>query len=68
MTLLLGDIGTQFFVIVEGLVSLQVPTTFETDCITPEDLFIFLMENEQDIDWLQLKEFVSFLSQESGSA
>jgi hypothetical protein len=51
MTLLLGDIGTQFFVIVEGIVSLKVPTVFETDSITPEDLFIFLMDNEQDIDW-----------------
>jgi len=58
MTLLLGDIGTQFFVIVEGRVSLKVPTVFETDSITPEDLFIFLMDNEQDIDWASFKDIL----------
>ncbi len=58
MTLLLGDIGTQFFVIVEGRVSLKVPTVFETDSINPEDLFIFLMDNEQDIDWASFKDIL----------
>jgi CRP-like cAMP-binding protein len=53
-------------VIVEGIVSLKVPTVFETESITPEDLFIFMMENEQDIDWPSFKDFLQDNSSSNG--
>jgi hypothetical protein len=55
----LGDIGSQFYIIISGNVSLKVPTVLENDAISPDDLFFFMMENESDIDWEEFKSIVS---------
>ena len=46
----IGDIGTIFYIIIEGQVSLRVPTTYEGH-FSAEELLIYFIENMEDIDW-----------------
>lgn len=48
--MLLGDIGTIFYIIIEGSLSLKIATFYEAD-LSAEELFLFLLENKGDIDW-----------------
>lgn len=48
---LLGDIGKTFYIILEGSVSLKVPTIQE---VALEDLLAHVLSHESEIDWRQL--------------
>ncbi len=49
----LGDVGTTFYIILEGQISLKVPNYHDV-VATAEDLLVFMIENEAEIDWKQL--------------
>jgi hypothetical protein len=44
------DVGSLFYIILEGSVILKVPSLFEAE-LTAEDLLVFMLENESEIDW-----------------
>ncbi len=46
----IGDIGTLFYIILEGSVNLRVPTAYEAE-LSCEEIFLFMLENIKDIDW-----------------
>jgi hypothetical protein len=56
----IGDGGTLFYIIIDGEVSIKIPTVLEKE-LTVEELFIFLIENEAEIDWETLKSNMAFL-------
>ena len=51
----IGDTGTLFYIIVEGQVALKIPTFLEAPEMSLEDLYVFMMENETEINWEALQ-------------
>jgi hypothetical protein len=52
--LCLGEAGSLFYIILSGEVVIKIPTVLEKE-LTVEELFLFLLENEAEIDWEGLK-------------
>jgi hypothetical protein len=48
----IGDIGSLFYIILKGQVAVKVPTTLEVE-MTPEDFFIYAIQNIEDLDWVK---------------
>lgn len=48
-----GDVGTLFYIILSGEVSVKLPTIVEFET-TPEDFFIFCIQYFEDIEWTKI--------------
>lgn len=48
-----GEVGTIFYIILEGSVSIKIPTVLEAE-MTPLELFLFMLEHLHDVRWDEL--------------